>query len=217
MAKAKKASAKTAKRPRGRPPQGNFSDLSGKPISLRIPTDLRAELEKAAALNERSFSQEVLQRLWLTVEEDAGRYRDTSTYALFAMFAKFIDMAAANAVNQPEPDAWSRDPFAFKAVRLAFDGLLEFLQPPGEIVRQELDIFGPGPGGHKTGYLIFSETPEEFAEFLLQVVLVQQPSAQKEVAERGYTDEPMATPARDRFKDEMGQAWRMLLMNRGKK
>jgi hypothetical protein len=102
-------------------------------LSLRMPDDLRTELEAAAATRGRSLTQEMLGRL----RESLARERiDRQDPAMRALCFLFQDLAETIHARQPEirrDFKWHRNPFMFRAFKLGVAKLLDALEPPGEI------------------------------------------------------------------------------------
>jgi NTP pyrophosphatase (non-canonical NTP hydrolase) len=127
-----------AKRKRGRPPAGGFSTLTAV-TSLRMPEDLRQQLEKARKergkrLNRKiGLSQELLYRVRSSFIRERDEARDPALRALYYLIAE-----VAEAVSFPFParpaglrPLWRSDPFLFEAFRLAVGELLDALKPTG--------------------------------------------------------------------------------------
>ena len=115
---------------RGRKPGGPFSGGHTRSVALRMDLDLHAKLEASTEERKKrnknwNFSQELQWRLRQTFEQDR---RDP----VMRDFA-FLMETTARRVHLRAPLAWHRNPFLFKAFRLAFAQVLESLQPRGEI------------------------------------------------------------------------------------
>src|SRR5215204_2534089 len=113
----------------GRPPRGAFSGLTS-PLTIRMPKEMREELEKAANKRDWSVSQELLRRLNASFMRDRERSRDRSLRALC-----FLISEIAEGVVLPIPDfrldnlrpLWRTNPFLFRAFKLAVGKLLNAL------------------------------------------------------------------------------------------
>lgn len=200
------AKAKKAKR-RGRPPSGEFSGLSAKPLQLRMPPDLRDELDKSAKARGVKVSQEMLYRLRRDLARSRADRRDPITFHLNALFTEIVNMVAVSSVSSSDPTAWRRNPFAFKSVRLAFDQVMKRLQPPGKLDRDEVDLFGPS-SGHTSGYVVGGDTPEECANLVAAIVLMNMRS-------QVPPDDPQMKRASINFEHEVSRAWKVLTLNEG--
>jgi Arc-like DNA binding dprotein len=121
----------------GMKPRGEFSGLTSV-LSLRMPDDMRAQLESAAKKHrptKRSLTQELLKRLERSFNEDREKSRDPALRALLYLIGE-----VAEGVTNPAPvrlkntrPLWHSDPFLFRAFRIAVDKLLDEFEPPGEI------------------------------------------------------------------------------------
>lgn len=142
----------------GRKPKGEISGLSGTPVNLRMPNDMRAQLDAARADSGRSLTQEVLHRLQESFDRDRTLDRDRASFWLFYLFGRVIDQVR----SLTGASQWRSDPFTFRATRLAFDEVLKEIEPKGEIV---------GPSGALISAII--ESPERAARLASHMVLKQ--------------------------------------------
>jgi hypothetical protein len=110
----------------GRKPQGEFGRLES-PFSVRMPEDLRKQLEAAAVKSGRSASQELLRRLSSSFGRDYDKSRDPATRALCFLLAELVEH-----IRLPLPDEWHRNPFLFGAFKIGFTQLLDALEPKGK-------------------------------------------------------------------------------------
>jgi hypothetical protein len=115
----------------GRKPAGPFSELR-EVMSIRMTTEMRDELGKAAKANTRSITQELLRRLQWSFDEDRKNYRDPAIKGLCFIFAELADY-----IHHGTPD-WRSDPFLFAAFRLAVPKLLDGLPKPAGKVQTPL-------------------------------------------------------------------------------
>lgn len=106
---------------RGRKSKGPTRNLSGQPLSLRMPPDLRKRLETSAKKKGRSLTQEALLRLMYSYNKERSDRRDPSVRALCYL----VGECAAGG------DKWLTDPFDFQAFRSALFALLSHLEPQG--------------------------------------------------------------------------------------
>jgi plasmid stability protein len=129
-------------------------------LTIRMPDDLRAELEATAAKHGHTLTQEMLRRLRVSLREDA---RDPATRSLCYLLSVTANQAGADRIprrrGQPKKP-WTHDPFVFKAFRLAFDKLLGAHQPSGELRPPWGDASEP------------FDTPESTADFAVRYLLV---------------------------------------------
>jgi hypothetical protein len=92
-----------------------------------MPDDMRARLEAAAQKKGWSLSQELLWRLRVSFEKDNyADHRDPATRALCFLIAE-----TAQRVRIGIRVEWHRNPFLFRAFKLAVAALLDRLEPPG--------------------------------------------------------------------------------------
>jgi hypothetical protein len=112
----------------GRKPSGPFKHSAAQ-LTVRMPDDMRARLNAAAQKKGWSLSQELLWRLRVSFEkENYADHRDPATRALCFLIAE-----AAQRVHIGIPVEWHRDPFLFKAFKLAVAALLDALEPAGSV------------------------------------------------------------------------------------
>jgi hypothetical protein len=128
MAKRKKAPPGA-----GRKPQGEFSRLDT-PFSLRMPAELREQLDNAAKDSGRSVSQEMLDRLNKSFGRDRDKGRDPGTRAICFLLAEVV----ASIGSCPAGKAWHHDAFQFQAFKIAVAKLLDDIAPKGEAVLNPL-------------------------------------------------------------------------------
>jgi hypothetical protein len=113
----------------GRKPRGT---AAGVPFSLRLAPDLRNELERSAKKRRRALSEEIIGRLWLSLDKEREMQRDPAIRALCYLISEI-----ANYVNvhreQRDRRGWHRDPFQFTAFKVGVTKLLDALTPSGEV------------------------------------------------------------------------------------
>lgn len=197
---------KAKARAKGRPPKGKFANLSGSPLSLRMPPELRSRLEKAAKESGSNLSQQALSCIERDMNRSDEYERDPATFALAGIFNEIVNMVAVNAVESQDPTAWRRNAFAFKAVRLAFDRVMQQLQPPGDPDRDQANFFGGPSSGHSTGFFVGGETPEKCAEFVATLMLMH-------LKARVESDPPGARRGSLRMEQRLSRAWKALALD----
>lgn len=149
----------------GRKPKGEEHGLAAvPPLTIRMPLDLRAALEATAAAEGRSLTQEIVLRLRNSIRE---RDRDQQSRALAFLLSETIDVIKGNTVED-----WRGNPFAFAALRLAFETILERLQPPGPIEPPAFDPFGGDGPANAHAIILAAETPESLASNVATHVLI---------------------------------------------
>jgi hypothetical protein len=176
------------------------------PLSLRMSADIRAGLEVSAAQRKQgkgwTLSEEILHRLRLSFDRERNEKRDQATRALCYLLAETIAAVARNA----EPN-WRSDPWSFRAIKLAFDQILDALEPIGEMRARVMDQSEPYAGiWAPPGTLRFQlggGTPEEMAHFVRDVILDQLRPLDAASAENRTRDE-------EDFEYGMSDAFRVL-------
>ena len=101
-------------------------------MSLRMPEEMRDELQKAAGESGRSITQEVLHRLQQSFVQDRKTNRDPATRALCFLFSELAEY-----VHHGTPD-WRSDPFLFRAFKIAIPKLLDNMPEPLAGLRHHL-------------------------------------------------------------------------------
>ena len=107
----------------GRKPSGPFKQGAAQ-LTVRMPEDMRARLDAAAQKKGWSLSQQLLWRLRVSFEkEDYRDRRDPATRALC-----FLIEETAERVHIGIQVEWHRNPFLFRAFKLAVAALLDQLE-----------------------------------------------------------------------------------------
>jgi hypothetical protein len=143
-----------AKRPRGRPPQPEGARRRSN-LTLRVSDKTKAGLERDAAANGRSLSEEAEARL-----DQAARSQQMleqgldlalgrpGTGLILAIVQAMRDVAHGAAfvtTNRGGGDGWVNSPFAFEQVSRAIAAIVEAVRPEGDVtppVRPDLAL-GP--------------------------------------------------------------------------
>ena len=124
-------------------------------LSVRLLPDLYAKLVQAGEASGRSLSQEIEERLRLSMEFEAERKRlyealgGAENAAVFQLIAELIKAVEASVFGEG-PGTWLSDPWTQTQVVHGIKALLEKLQPPGAAKppqgtgyrRDYLDIMG---------------------------------------------------------------------------
>jgi hypothetical protein len=126
-----------AKKKKKRAPGGGRKLIGtsvGRPLTIRIDDNLRGQLEVAARKRAKrkpwNLSQEILYRLRWSIDKEREDRRGPALRALCDIIS---NMARAH-LQTDRPDAqWHREPFTFKAFKLATAKVLDALAPPGEM------------------------------------------------------------------------------------
>ena len=112
----------------GRKPKGEFSQLTSL-FAVRMPQDLRKQIEQAADESHRSVSQEVIKRLNDSFDTGRNKGRDQTTRAICFLISEIASRLGKAAL----PDGWHSNPFVFRAFKIAVTQLLDALEPSGEM------------------------------------------------------------------------------------
>ena len=168
----------------GRKPKGDFSKLVA-PLSIRMPAEMRKQLEAAARANGRSLSQELLRRLRESFHRERDKARDPAMRALCFLMAETAHHAVGYHKIKPHPPKgltleeaalgeitleeipmfdWRSNPFFYRAFKIAFIKLLNALEPQGEIKPPEVKFASAGqreePGSLQRRWLESYNDPE---------------------------------------------------------
>jgi hypothetical protein len=79
------------------------------------------------------------------------------------LFAELVEIIKNNTAEDPQPSEWRSDPFAFRAVNLAFTQILNALEPKGEM-RPPTEIW-------LSHAIINAESPEGMADIAASFIL----------------------------------------------
>jgi hypothetical protein len=109
----------------GRKPKGAVPMRSQ--VNVRMPDDLRAQLEAAARKRGRNVSEELLARLRVSFAREREQRRDPAMRAL-----TFLISHLADRVNLSRSPKWHENAFLFDSFRLAVSKLLEKFKSDGE-------------------------------------------------------------------------------------
>jgi hypothetical protein len=160
----------------GRKPEGEFRNLTAV-MSLRMPQDLRDQLERARRASKRSLSQELIARAEVSFERDRDLSRDRSLRAFCFLFSEVAQAICPSGFPDEHIPVWRFDPWLFQAFRLALAKLLDRFQPTGEmklpdfwqIIRDESDIEGFPPTKKEREQM--TRSPEAMADYAVHRVL----------------------------------------------
>jgi hypothetical protein len=150
--------------PRKRAPGGGRKPIGAFPtstqLSIRMPDNIRAELEAAAKKRGWSLSQELLWRVRVSLSKDRQDRRDSALRAICFLISA---MATRGLHTRRQGKPWYQNPFTFRAFKLGVAKLLDALEPRGEI---SIPIHENGT--RFAGFPVYStliKTPEDAAEF----------------------------------------------------
>jgi hypothetical protein len=115
----------------GRKPKGG---IRGKieNFSTRITADTRKALEAEARMTGQSISQVAERLLMLGIRAKRERERDKPMRALNYLIDNLAIIVSASKIGSPAGN-WRTEPIVFESLRLAIDGLMKQLSPPGDI------------------------------------------------------------------------------------
>lgn len=108
-------------------------------MKFRLPGELHARIEAAAAADNRSASEEVRQRLERSFEGAPPEAADVKTSEFLAAVSE-----AASDIRDFYGKSWHEDPWARDALSAALRALVEIGGPPGKAE------FNPAPGSRAT-------------------------------------------------------------------
>jgi hypothetical protein len=153
-----------------------------KPLTIRMFDEMREELEKAARKRASrnpgwNLSQEILFRLRCSLNRELEHQRNQPMRDLCWLIS---DMAKRELhTDLPEQQFWHRDPFTFRAFKVAVAKLLDRLEPAGEMrpPRTLANVFQPfGP----------LDDPEMLGEYAADKELIALESATGRSAEERH-------------------------------
>ena len=157
----------------GRKAQGELQQLTAI-MSVRMPQDLRDQLQRARQASGRSLSQELLWRAKSSFDRDRGQSRDRTLRAFCFLFSELAQVIAVNPELVPD---WRFDPWLFQTFKLAVAKLLDRFQPAGKMTLPEFWQFvreTPDAGGlppNKEERERITESPEAMADYVVRNVL----------------------------------------------
>jgi len=133
----------TTKRGRGRPPAPE-AERRRSNLTLRVRSETRSALERAAAENARSLSEEAELRLDYSVRAEQGAEQlldfayGRPLSGLLLLLARVLREAGSNAgfatsYSLAGANAWMDNPYAYDQGARAVTAILEALRPPGEV------------------------------------------------------------------------------------
>jgi hypothetical protein len=95
-------------------------------FTVRMPRSMRTQLDSAARKHGRVVGQELLTRVQRTFDREKADQRNPALRALLFLFGELADYLCR------DPN-WHRDPFIFRAFKLAIVKLMDALEPKGEM------------------------------------------------------------------------------------
>jgi hypothetical protein len=165
----------------GRKPKGEFSQLTSS-LTIRIPEDMRRQLESEAAANNLSVTQALLWHLRQSFNRERDRKRDPALQGLLFLIAQLAERSSGGMYFEKElrtvyQSEWRTDLFNFRAFKAAARKLLDAIEEPPAPSdmftpkqRKEMAInaaksFGGGPELIKR-FVEIHKSPESYATFV---------------------------------------------------
>ena len=156
----------------GRKPRGPFAGLTV-PFSVRMPSAMRDELQRAAKENHVSEGQELLDRLQRSFESERQAGRDPTMTQLCFLFVELAELVHFNRID------WHSDPWLYRTIKQGIVKLFDAFQPQGKGEMPELwkrfrDEGVPGglfPATKKERERI-TASPEAMAQHIVRLVLL---------------------------------------------
>ena len=157
-------------------------------LTVRMPDDLRKQLERSVARRKNghgwTLTDELVHRLQRSFNRERDERRDPAARALCYLLAEVISFVNAERNDPTElvirdgnaefaPNSgWRSDPFSFRTIRLAFDLILDALQPAGEI-RPPRTAEQPIDAARILGerFPIPAHSPEDLARSVRDIIL----------------------------------------------
>ena len=126
---------------RKRAPGGGRKARAGptSPLTFRIPDDLRQQLESEAAEKNATVSERLLWHLSQSLSREKALGRDPAVRAFCFLIMELSDRLRWAA--GPPPALWERNPFVFKAFKIAVEKLLSNFEPKGDMKRPPIEAF----------------------------------------------------------------------------
>jgi hypothetical protein len=150
----------------GRKPKGEFANLAS-PFSLRMPPNLRKQLEQAVKRSGRSVSQEILRRVSNSLDRERNERWKPETRALCFLVAR-LEQVMSNEVD----GHWRNNPYFHQAFKEAFNVLFDKMRPVGEI---EMSARSPEEFGNIVADSVWNEMHAPLIDYdLLWSVLTSQ-------------------------------------------
>jgi len=167
----------------GRKPAGPFKNNTAQ-LTIRMPDDLRRRLERSAKKKRWSLSQELLYRLRVSYgSRHEEQFQPPATRAICFLVGHITGMLTLPEVQDRNLALWHRDPFQFRAFRLAVSKLLEALEPRGDIQSPYGPLLErlPDLPFWSTQMTAFVRTPEILADWVVTSILGQMLNPRSEI------------------------------------
>jgi hypothetical protein len=143
-------------------------------LTIRMPDELRTELEAAARKRGHNLTDELLWRLRLSFAKEREQRRDPAMRALTFLIGQMAAFIPLSFVRE-----WHKNPFMFEALKLGTAKVLDAIAPPGEIESPYKDM--PKASGKSADAVNRARqdianrcrTPEDAAQVAADFVLTQ--------------------------------------------
>jgi hypothetical protein len=156
----------------GRKPKGQFSQLSST-LTIRIPDDMRRQLEEEASARNESLAQRLMWHLRQSFNREQEKERDPALQALLFLIAQLVEHMTV-AILEPHKDVrslsrsrWRKDLFLFRAFKIAVGKLLDAMEEPPGPLRPLPPVEHPPDLNPKLDKLFeeVRKSPEAFADW----------------------------------------------------
>jgi hypothetical protein len=157
-------------------------------LTIRMPDDMREQLETAAMERDWTLTDELLLRLRGSFRRERDESRQPSMRALCFLISELADHIVGVKVAWGKSEFgfydWRSDPFFYKAFKIALGRLLDALEPPGPIKVYQITANEAELEPSWKHYLASFKTPEARAEYSVEYILTALREAPHRTAER---------------------------------
>jgi len=157
-------------------------------LTIRMPDDMRAELEAAAKKRGWSLSEELLWRLRVSFAKERAENREPSMRALCFLIAELAEHIVGPRVVRGKFETalydWRSDPFFYRAFKIAVGRLLDALEPPGPIKAYQVTANEAELEPSMERYIASFKTPEARAECSVDYIFTALRQAAHQTKER---------------------------------
>ena len=124
----------------GRKPKGEFSQLSST-LTIRIPDDMRKQLEDEAAAKDESMAQRLMWHLRQSFNRQQDKDRDPALHALLYLIGYLAEDLSLEGPASEFRTYWRTSWTAFVAFKIAVGKLLDALEEPPKPTPRDQKIF----------------------------------------------------------------------------
>jgi hypothetical protein len=157
-------------------------------LTIRMPDDMREELELAARDRDWTLTDELLLRLRVSFHRERDESRQPGMRALCFLIAELADHIVGPSVARGKSEfrfySWRSDPFFYRAFKIAVGRLLDALEPSGPIKVYQITANEAELEPYMKHYLSSFKTPEARAEYSVEYILTALREAPHQTAER---------------------------------